>query len=56
MLTLPVSEHLTKDEELALLVVKASRRWRRPPDYPFIYRETGLRKVDVLRLLQREEK
>lgn len=55
-LVLPVTDHLNKDERLVLLLVQASRRWKRPPDYPFIYRETGLRKSDVLKILQREEK
>jgi hypothetical protein len=55
MLPQEVSKSLTKKEELILLMVKASRRWKRPPDYSFIYKETGARKADVLSLLQREE-
>jgi hypothetical protein len=44
-----------KNRKLIRLLVGASQRWKRPPDYAFIFKETGFKKADVLRLLQRDE-
>jgi hypothetical protein len=49
------TQNFSREEQLIFLLVKASRKWKRPPDYIMIKKETGLNKNEVMRLLQRYE-